>query len=37
VDEMNATKIYLGIVVFMGWGFVQLLLTIRDNMAGLVH
>jgi hypothetical protein len=32
---MNATHIYLAIVGFMGWGFIQLLLTIRDAVPGL--
>jgi len=31
---MNATHIYLAIVGFMGWGFIQLLLSIRDMMPG---
>jgi len=31
------TKIYLGLVAFMGWGFIQVLLTLRENMAGLIH
>jgi hypothetical protein len=31
-----ATKFYIGMVVFMGYGFVQILVSIKESMPGLV-
>jgi len=31
-----ATKFYIGMVVFMGWGFIQILASIKESLPGLV-
>jgi len=31
-----ATKLYIGIVIFMCYGFIQILVSIKDSMPGLV-
>lgn len=31
-----ATKFYIGMVIFMGYGFVQILVSIKESMPGLI-
>lgn len=31
-----ATKFYIGMVIFMGYGFIQILVSIKENLPGVV-
>jgi len=35
-DTEMAGKFYVSMTMFMGWGFVQLLVNIRENLAGVI-